>query len=40
MKRPTPERSGPPVWVLVLAAAVYAAWMVFLGTLAVLHKLG
>ena len=40
MSNPTPQRSRPPAWVLVLAAAVYAAWIVFLGTLAVLHRLG
>jgi len=40
MNSPPPPRSRPPVWVLILAAAVYAAWIVFLGTLAVLHVLG
>ncbi len=39
MSDPTPQRSRLPVWVLVLAAAAYAVWIVFLGTLAVLHKL-
>ena len=40
MNSPTPQRSRPPVWVLILVAAVYAVWIVFLGTLAVLHTLG
>ncbi len=39
MKNPSPRHSRPPVWVLVLAAAVYAAWLFLLGTLAVLHNL-
>jgi len=32
--------SRPPLWVLVLAAAAFAVWVIFLGTLAVLHMLG
>lgn len=40
MNSPTPQRSRPPVWVLVLAAAAFAVWIIFLGTLAVLHTLG
>ena len=40
MKNPIPQPSRPPVWVLVLAAAIYAAWIFLLGTLAVLHRLG
>jgi len=40
MNSPTPGPSRPPLWVLVLAAVVFAVWIIFLGTLAVLHTLG
>ena len=40
MKHPIPEGNRPPVWALVLAVVVYAAWVIFLGTLAVWHRVG